>query len=248
MMQMVRSLLFGLLMFGSVAPYSIALLLVAPFGYDRCYNIAVVWARLIQRGAKLFCGLDYRVVGKEHIPAGAAVYMLKHSSAFETILELLIFPRQTWVLKRELTLIPIFGWALHYLRPIAIDRRRGRNAVRSVVEQGKQALTDGTNVMIFPEGTRVQHGLTRKYGLSGFVLAGEAGVTIVPVAHDAGRFWPRRGIHKKPGTVSFIIGEPIVMGAREPRAVAREVQTWIEEQLRELDAGTHPALASDVEV
>jgi len=139
-----------------------------------------------------------------------------------------VFPRQVWVLKRELTWIPVVGWGIRQLHAIAIDRKSGHSAVGQVVEQGKQRIAEGDWIMIFPEGTRMQPGQTRRYGVSGTLLAAETGRLVVPVAHNAGDFWPRRGLLKKPGTVRVVIGQPIAAAGRDVREVNREVQDWIE--------------------
>lgn len=233
-MKWLGSALFTLWMFASVAVYAIVILLVAPAPHRFRYRIAVAWARMIMSSLRLLCGLDFRVIGREHIPDGTAVYLLKHSSTFETLAELVIFPRQTWVLKRELKWIPIFGWALALLKPIAINRGGGRRAVKQVIEHGRERLGEGVNVMIFPEGTRVRHGESRRYGVSGVALAAGAGRPIVPVAHNAGLYWPRRGIVKHPGTVTIVIGEPIMVGDRDLREVNREIQAWVEAEVERM--------------
>ncbi len=158
---------------------------------------------------KHLCGLDYRVEGREHLPGGAAIILSKHQSAWETIAFQEIFPPQTWVLKRELMWIPLFGWALALLRPIAIDRSAGRKAIEQVIEQGRERLQSGIWVVVFPEGTRVAPGTRKRYGMGGAVLAAETGYPVVPVAHNAGSFWPRRGFLKRPGTVRVVIG-PVI--------------------------------------
>jgi 1-acyl-sn-glycerol-3-phosphate acyltransferase len=178
--------------------------------------------------------VDYTVSGREHLPQGSAVVLMKHSSTWETIAQILIFPRQSWVLKQELLSIPVFGAALRKLGPIAIDRKGGATAVQQVLSQGKSRLSAGVCVMIFPEGTRMPVGETRRYGLSGALLASTVGKPIVPVAHNAGLFWPRRGILKHAGTVRVVIGEPIATAGREPREVNDEVQRWIEAQVARL--------------
>ena len=150
---------------------------------------------------------------------------------------LLLFPNQTWVLKRELMWAPFFGWALAALNPIAIDRKGGHGAAQQVIEQGTQRLRDGRWVMIFPEGTRMPPGETRRYGLSGTLLAQAAGRLLVPVAHNAGDYWPRRGLRKRPGTVRFSIGRPIDPAGRDPREVNEEIQRWVETRVAELRAG-----------
>ena len=160
--------------------------------------------------------------------------LMKHSSAWETIAQWKIFPDQTWVIKRELMWAPFLGWALSVFQPIAIDRRSGRNAVEQVLDQGRARLEEGLWVIVFPEGTRVPSGERRRYGLSGALLATSTGRSIVPVAHNAGNFWPRRGWLKRPGRVRVVIGSPIPSAGRSPRDVNQDVQSWIEATLREL--------------
>jgi 1-acyl-sn-glycerol-3-phosphate acyltransferase len=127
--------------------------------------------------------------------------------------------------------IPLVGWAVRCLKPIAINRKAGASAVNQVIEQGKQRLKQGLWVLVFPEGTRVAVGENRKYGVSGALLASKAGCKVVPVAHNAGYFWPRRGWVKKPGTIRVVIGPPIEAAGRDPRELNEEVRAWIEQKL-----------------
>ena len=105
-----------------------------------------------------------------------------------------------------------------------------------MLEQGKERIAEGDWVMIFPEGTRMPIGETRRYGVSGALLAQECGRLIVPVAHNAGQFWPRRGLMKKPGLVRVVIGEPVNPAGRDVREVNEEIQTWVEKTVRELSS------------
>jgi len=234
---LLRSALFTLLMFVSVVPWSMVVVIGRLRGYPTAYGLVVRWVRAIVWLAEVLCGLRYRVEGLVNLPNENSVVLLKHSSAYETLVQFLIFPRQTWVLKRELTWAPFLGWAVGALRPIAIDRRAGQQAVGQVLAQGRARLADGLWVMIFPEGTRMPPGQTRKYGISGALLAKEAGRLVVPVAHDAGDFWPRRGWRKRAGTVTFRIGQPIDPAERDPRDVNAEVQRWIEAEVAKLRSG-----------
>jgi 1-acyl-sn-glycerol-3-phosphate acyltransferase len=139
------------------------------------------------------------------------------------------------VLKRELNWSPLVGWAIWRLRPIAINRKAGASAVNQVVDQGKRRLAAGYWILIFPEGTRVGAGETRKYGVSGALLASRAGCKVIPVAHNAGKYWPRRGWLKHPGVIRVAIGPPIDAAGRDPRDLNEEVRTWIEAKLQSLD-------------
>lgn len=178
---------------------------------------------------KLTCNVDYRVQGREHIPVGsAAMIMSNHQSTWETMALAVVFPPLTWVLKRELFRIPIFGWGLKMIKPIGIDRSAGRNAVEQMKEQGKDRLDQGIWIVVFPEGTRVKPGVKVRYKIGGAVLAAHSGYPVVPVAHNAGASWPRHSYIKKPGVITMSIGEPIQTEGRAPEAVLKDVENWIE--------------------
>jgi 1-acyl-sn-glycerol-3-phosphate acyltransferase len=183
---------------------------------------------------RFVCGFDYAIEGEENIKAVPSIIMIKHTTVFETYTQLAIFPPQTWVVKRSLKWIPLFGWGLAAMRPIAIDRGAGHVAVTQVIEQGRSLLADGIWITIFPEGTRVPEGQTKKYGVSGAALAKEVQCPIVPVAHNAGDLWPRRGLKKKPGFIRFCIGPPIEPADRPPKETNLIVQDWIETKMKEI--------------
>jgi 1-acyl-sn-glycerol-3-phosphate acyltransferase len=196
--------------------------------YRAQFAIARTWARILFWVLERLCGLTFTVEGRERIPPGNHIVMSNHTSAWETVAQFLIFPPQVWVLKRELLWIPFVGWGLKLLRPIAINRGEGHRAVNQVVEQGKARLQDGLWIIIFPEGTRVVAGNTPKFGVSGALLAIASGKCVVPLSHNAGTFWPRRGFLKKPGTIRVVIGEPIESIGRKPRELSEEVKQSIE--------------------
>jgi 1-acyl-sn-glycerol-3-phosphate acyltransferase len=249
--QWVGSILFTLYLFLSVPVWGTIIVLTAPLSRRYPYAGALAWVDSVLWLLRVLCRLDYRVEGRENLPARNCVVLLKHSSAWETIAQLRIFPRQTWVLKRELMWVPVLGWVLSLLKPIAIDRRGGGLAVQQVLEQGRARLAEGLWVMVFPEGTRMPVGVTRRYGMGGVLLAAAEGLPIVPVTHNAGYFWPRRGWLKKAGTVRVVIGPPIETHGVEPRAVNERAQRWIEDTLGELiplESRAATARTSDVEV
>lgn len=230
-MQLIRSVLFTTCLFIGTLLYAVIVLALCWLPGKRLYGVARSWALVQMWLLRVLCGLTHTVEGRENIVAGAHISMWKHSSAWETIAQAAIFPPQSWVLKRELMWIPLVGWAVRCLKPIAINRKAGASAVNQVVEQGKQRLAEGLWILIFPEGTRVAAGETRKYGVSGALLASRAGCKIVPVAHSAGYFWPRRGWVKRPGVIQVAIGPPIDAAGRDPRELNDEVRAWIEAKL-----------------
>jgi 1-acyl-sn-glycerol-3-phosphate acyltransferase len=200
--------------------------------------VLVSFCRFALWAGGVICGMKVVVEGKENIPDTPSVIMLKHSSILETYGHVPMFPSNAWVVKRELLWVPIVGWAIGLvLNPIAIDRGKGRSAVKQVIEQGKQRLADGIWVSIFPEGTRVPPGETRKYGISGAALAQEAGVSIVPVAHNAGDCWRPKGFSMRPGLVRFCIGPPIDASTQSPKETTLMVQQWIDDKVDEISGG-----------
>ncbi|HWG72403.1 MAG TPA: lysophospholipid acyltransferase family protein [Steroidobacteraceae bacterium] len=235
-MQLFRSLLFTVYMMASACLFGGVMALGFWLPYRAQFAIARTWARILLWMLARLCGLTFTVEGRERIPAGNHIVMSNHTSAWETVAQFLIFPPQVWVLKRELLWIPFVGWGLKLLRPIAINRGEGHRAVNQVVEQGKARLADGLWIIIFPEGTRVVAGDRRKFGVSGALLAIAAGKCVVPLSHNAGQFWARRGFVKKPGRIRVIIGEPITSAGKKPRELNEEVKQAIEAGLARIAA------------
>jgi len=236
--QALRSLIFTLFMFFSALLWGMFIcVFIWPFSISTRLMVARSWSRTQIAALNLICGLKYEVHGLEHIPTtGRHVIMCKHSSAWETIALQRIFPDQSWVLKRELIWVPFIGWAMGLCNPIAIDRKAGRLAVRKVIDQGKERLQNSQWIVVFPEGTRVAPFERKRFGISGAVLAAEAGVLVVPVAHNAGLFWKRRGFMKRAGTISVIIGKPIETQHRDPKDIIEQAQLFIDEQTSSLGA------------
>ncbi len=230
-MILLRSLVYFVAMVVSVLVYGIAIALPGwflPTSYTD--SLARRWGRVNLWLQRVICGLEVNVVGLENLPqSGPCILMSKHQSAWETIaLRGLMRADQSWVLKYELTRIPIFGWGLRLAKAIPIDRSAGRRAVLTLVEEGLDRLQQGRCVIIFPEGTRTAPGERRKYGLGGAVLAERSGVAVVPVAHNAGVFWRRRGVKKYPGTIQLVVGPPISSTGRKAAAIMADVEEWIE--------------------
>ena len=182
----------------TVVPVAAAIILLWPFPYRVRFGIARTWSRGMLWAGRLICGLDWVVEGEENLPTDPSVIYIKHSSVFEAYAQIGVFPPHAWVVKEELRWAPVIGWGVSAMKSIAIDRRGGGKAVKQVVRQGKARLAEGIWVTIFPEGTRMPPGETRRYGISGAALAREAGCLIVPVAHNARDFFPRSGLPERP--------------------------------------------------
>ena len=221
----------------TLIPTVIGILLCWPFPHQARFFVARSWSRGMLWAGRIICGLDWVVECRENLPSGPSVLYIKHSSVCETYAQIGLFPRQTWVVKKELLFVPILGWGVAAMRCIAIDRGASGKAVKQVIEQGKERLASGIWVTIFPEGTRMDLGETRRYGISGAALARDAGCLVVPVAHNASNCFPRNGLPKRPGLIRFCIGPPVDPSALEPKETNKVAQAWIESKMAEICEG-----------
>jgi len=233
-MTVLRSALFALTLIVVTPPYAIIALCTWVLPRLVRYRIIAGWSHCVIWLARWVCGIRCQVEGSEHLPARPAVILSKHQSAWETIAFQLIFPPQAYLLKRELLWIPFFGWGLALMSPIAIDRAKGRAALRQLAARGAERLAQGFWIVIFPEGTRTAPGRKRKYQLGGAWLAARTGAPVVPVAHNAGLLWPRNGFLKRSGLITVRIGPVIDSTGHDPQVINRLAETWIEAQQREL--------------
>lgn len=230
-----RSLLFtGFFFLSALIGGSLELLFFwTPFRFR--WAIARGWAAICLWAGRVLCGMRVVTEGRENLPDGPGIALIKHTTALEVYWQIQALPPQVWVLKRELLWIPLFGWGVGLvMKPIPVDRRGGRHAVERIIREGKARLADGLWLSIFPEGTRVAPGKTRRYGISAAALAAEVGCPVVPVAHNAGDVWPRRALIKHPGTVRFCIGPPIDPAGKEPAEINTLAQSWIEAKMAEI--------------
>ncbi|MCP4471796.1 MAG: 1-acyl-sn-glycerol-3-phosphate acyltransferase [Gammaproteobacteria bacterium] len=186
-----------------------------------------VWIVCSLASLHLFCGLKYTVEGKENIPENGFIVMSKHSSTWETIAIQLFFRPMVWVVKRELTWIPFFGWALKAVNAIALDRGTGRKAITQLIKESQRHMDQGRILMLFPEGTRVLPKQVKPFKLGGAIVSQRTGYAVVPIAHNAGEFWPRHSWIKWPGTIRVVIGPPIEPSDKKPEEIIAEVGDWI---------------------
>jgi 1-acyl-sn-glycerol-3-phosphate acyltransferase len=227
----VRSSLFWFVHFTSMILVVIAVLIFFWLPVNQRYAIGSSWAKMNMYFLKWFCGLSYEIKGKENISDEASLVISNHQSTWETLSFQDFLPNQLWVMKKELFRIPIFGWGLALMSPIAIDRSAGRKAIDQIVEQGEMKLTEGRWVIIFPEGTRISPGVNSKYKKGGFIFATRISHPVLPVAHNAGEFWPKHSFIKYPGCITVSIGEPFNAMGMNPDDVKEKVESWIRQEL-----------------
>ena len=233
-MLILRSLLFYI---GQI----ISTILIAPIGiiafpldFKKRYYLITRWAVFNLWWLKICCNITYEIKGKDNIPGKPCIVMSKHQSAFETLALQQIFIPQVWILKKELLQIPIYGWGLASMQPIAINRDSAIKSFRQIADQGCERLQKGYWVIIFPEGTRVAPNKKKKYLPGGGMLAEKSGAQVVPVAHNAGRLWSRNSMIKKPGLITIKIGPVIESENKSAKEITDEVENWIEKEVGEL--------------
>ena len=231
-----RSALYMAFLVITVIPYAFACILWAPLPLHWRYRLTVGWPRMAIWGAKVFCGIRWQCKGLENLPDGPAIVLSKHQSAWETLFFPAYLPREAcFVYKRELHLLPFFGWGLALLRMIPIDRSKGRDAFDQVVRQGRQRLAEGRWPQLFPEGTRVPPGKIARYKLGGARLAVECETGVIPVALNAGECWRRNAFVKRPGLVTVSFGPFIPYAGQTPEQMNEQVQHWIEGEMCRLN-------------
>ena len=236
----VRSLLHGVWMVVTVVPWAILMLLASiVIRGIPLYWMAVMWLAMCMHGLRAICGVRWRVSGYENLPIGQtspAILLVKHQSTLETFLMPVLMPHPlAYVFKRELLYIPFFGWAMARLDMIHIDRSQRAQAFNRVVEQGQRLLAQGIWIIMFPEGTRIPRGQKGTYKSGGTRLAVATGAPVIPIAVSSAKVWPRKAFVKRPGVVDVSIGRPIPSAGRDPDDLTREVETWIEAEMRRLD-------------
>ncbi|MGH8671647.1 MAG: lysophospholipid acyltransferase family protein [Burkholderiales bacterium] len=242
-----RSALFSLSLLITTPIFcAIALLSFACAPLTR-YRAITLWSRITIFLARTLCGVRFRVTGAQHLPSEPAIVLSKHQSAWETLAFQVIFPPQAWVVKKSLLRVPFLGWGMAMLNPISIDRGSGAKALKRILEQGRQRLEQGFWVVIFPEGTRVAPGTKGKYGIGGAWLATRTHAKVVPVAHNAGEFWPRHGFLKRPGLITVSIGESIDPTGMKPAELMARVEQWVENETRRIGGQDAVEVGKDYE-
>lgn len=249
-----RSALFVAWMAITVVPWSLAVLVAAIFVRgDPIYRLCIGWVGVAMWGCRTICGVEPRVQGLEHLPTrddttASVVLLSKHQSTWETFYYPCLMPHPlAYVFKRELLYVPFFGWAMARLDMIHIDRSRRAEAWARVAAQGAALMARGHWIIMFPEGTRTIRGRQGVYKAGGARLAVETGRPVVPIAVTSARCWPRRSFLIRPGVVDVSIGRPIVSTGRKPDELMRDVESWIEAEMRRLDPDAYagePAPAS----
>jgi 1-acyl-sn-glycerol-3-phosphate acyltransferase len=245
-MAALRTAFFMLLVGLWTIPFGVLVTLAIIFPMPTRYRIIALWRSGFMALCHYVLGIRYRVLGRENMPAAPAVVMAKHQSAWETVALQEVFPPLVFVLKKELLRVPFFGWGLAAMKMISIDRAAAKDALKQVFDQGRERLSAGYWVVIFPEGTRVAPGETARYKPGGAHLAVRSGARVVPVAHNAGEFWRKDRFTIAPGLITVSIGPPIDPAGKTAAKINTLAAAWIETEMRRLSPHLYPAAADAV--
>jgi 1-acyl-sn-glycerol-3-phosphate acyltransferase len=230
MMLFLKSLLFFIGSFIVLVVVAIGSFFTLPLSYNNRYAWISKWAKFNIWWLRISCNLKTNIIGKQNIPKSTSVIISNHQSAWDVFIFQTIFPPQTWVLKKELLFIPIFGWGLAMLRPVTINRKEKLKAIKKVIKQGSAIIKKGIFLIIFPEGTRRPYGKLGKYQNGGVSIAKKAKCGITPIYHNSGKFWPNGKFIKKPGTITLVIGKTIIVDNQSPTELNAQIIKWTEQQ------------------
>ena len=233
-MSFLGSLLFNITLYSSLPFISAVILVAYPFVSAKILSkIASFWISFILKLLRFLCGLDWEVKGLSNIPNSPVIVISNHQGQWESLyLQTLIHPISS-IIKQELLLIPFFGWALAFMRPIPINRKNKFQSLRKVIDEANKRLNDGSSVLIFPEGTRIkpENGIA-EFSNSCGLLSVKNNIPILPICHNSGKFWENKKFIKKSGLISVRIG-PLFKGD-DPKVLTNEVKAWMEKEYQKI--------------
>jgi 1-acyl-sn-glycerol-3-phosphate acyltransferase len=209
---MIRSLIYVLWLYGSMAAIGLACFPFALVNARAANAAARAWSRAALWGARVICGLRVEIRGREHVPEGAALIAAKHQAMLDTIMPFALLPDPAVVLKKELLVLPVFGWFSLRAGMIAIDREAGATALRKMLREARAHAGAGRQIVIFPEGTRQEVGAAPDYQPGVAALYRDLNLPCVPVALNTGLYWPAHGVRRKPGVAVIEFLAPIPPG------------------------------------
>ncbi len=229
-MAYLRSFIFYIGYLGSGLLASFLACVLGPFlSLNNRLKFFSLWPRFANWLLYVTCNIKLTVMGEENIPTLPCVIVSNHQGQWEAFSMQYLFHPLCTLLKRELLYIPLWGWAMSLLRPIAINRSKPKQAILQTLDEGSKRLQEGLFVLLFPEGTRVEAGKVGNYARSSFELAKRNNVKILPICHNSGDCWPAHKFIKQPGTIKLFIGEPIEVV--DSKKSAEEVRAWTEKNL-----------------
>jgi 1-acyl-sn-glycerol-3-phosphate acyltransferase len=222
-----RSLLFNVVFYINISVRMIVALPTIMLPYSFLLGVLRRYAGSTLWFLRVICGIGVEWRGREKLPAGAYIVACKHQSVWETFALFMVLPDPTYVLKRELMQLPLFGWLATKARMIPIDRGSHAKALAGMLATARREAARGRQIVIFPEGTRRPPGAKPQYLPGAAFLYADLGLPCVPIALNSGLFWPRHSWLRRPGTVVAEVLDPIPAGLNKREFLTR-LQSAIE--------------------
>ena len=234
-MPLIGSVIFNAFFYLSLIPITTIIISLYFFiSTKRLQKLGAMWIKVILNALKFLCGVSWKVEGIENIPSTPCIVVSNHQGQWESFFLQTLFIPSTSIIKKELLLIPLFGWALRCMKPITLNRLNRVSSLKKVIKKGVIKLKNGFSIILFPEGTRIspEKGI-QPFARSCGLLSVKSGFPVLPICHNSGKYWKNKKFIKSPGEVVVRIGEPIL--GRDPKVITNDAYNWVKNNYEEIN-------------
>lgn len=234
-MPLIGSVIFNAFFYLSLIPITTIIISLYFFiSTKRLQKLGAMWIKVVLNALKFLCGVSWKVEGIENIPSTPCIVVSNHQGQWESFFLQTLFIPSTSIIKKELLLIPLFGWALRCMKPITLNRLNRVSSLKKVIKKGVIKLKNGFSIILFPEGTRIspEKGI-QPFARSCGLLSVKSGFPVLPICHNSGKYWKNKKFIKSPGEVVVRIGEPIL--GRDPKVITNDAYNWVKNNYEEIN-------------
>ena len=234
-MPLIGSVIFNAFFYLSLIPITTIIISLYFFiSTKRLQKLGAMWIKVVLNALKFLCGVSWKVEGIENIPSTPCIVVSNHQGQWESFFLQTLFIPSTSIIKKELLLIPVFGWALRCMKPITLNRLNRVSSLKKVIKKGVIKLKNGFSIILFPEGTRIspEKGI-QPFARSCGLLSVKSGFPVLPICHNSGKYWKNKKFIKSPGEVVLRIGEPILGG--DPKVITNDAYNWVKNNYEEIN-------------
>jgi 1-acyl-sn-glycerol-3-phosphate acyltransferase len=234
-MPLIGSIIFNAFFYLSLIPITTIIISLYFFiSTKRLQWLGAMWIKVVLNALKFLCGVSWKVEGIENIPSTPCIVVSNHQGQWESFFLQTLFIPSTSIIKKELLLIPLFGWALRCMKPITLNRLNRVSSLKKVIKKGVIKLKNGFSIILFPEGTRIspEKGI-QPFARSCGLLSVKSGFPVLPICHNSGKYWKNKRFIKSPGKVILRIGEPIL--GRDPKVITNDAYNWVKNNYEEIN-------------
>ena len=234
-MPLIGSIIFNAFFYLSLIPITTIIISLYFFiSTKRLQWLGAMWIKVVLNTLKFLCGVSWKVEGIENIPNTPCIVVSNHQGQWESFFLQTLFIPSTSIIKKELLLIPVFGWALRCMKPITLNRLNRVSSLKKVIKKGVIKLKNGFSIILFPEGTRIspEKGI-QPFARSCGLLSVKSGFPVLPICHNSGKYWKNKKFIKSPGKVVLRIGEPIL--GRDPKVITNDAYNWVKNNYEEIN-------------